>query len=72
MCIIAGKTCMDRNRPKNLIDTPRKSYQETEHLINKWHCKDRFKYAITPRFAPTSSPKQLELLGELAFQYKGV
>ena len=70
MCIIAGKTCMDRNGPKNLIDTPRKSYQETKYLINKWHCKDRLKYAITPRFAPTSSPKQLELLGELAFQYK--
>ena len=61
---------MDRNGPLNLLDTPKRSYQESEYLIKKWHAKNRLKYAITPRFAPTSTPKQLELLGELSDRYK--
>ncbi len=69
MCVVAGKTCMDRNAPKYLIDTPFSSYNESKNLIKKWHLKKRNIYAITPRFAPTSSPKQLEMLGSLWSEY---
>tara|TARA_B100001057_G_scaffold463083_1_gene516699 strand:+ start:606 stop:1886 length:1281 start_codon:yes stop_codon:yes gene_type:complete len=65
MCMIAGKVMMDRNAPKNLLDTPQTSFQDTQELISKWHRKNRNFYAITPRFAITSSPEQLKLAGDL-------
>ena len=63
--MVAGKVMMDRNAPKNLLDTPQTSFQDTQDLISKWHKKNRNFYAITPRFAITSSPEQLKLAGEL-------
>ena len=65
MCMIAGKVMMDRNAPKNLLDNPQSSYDDTQELISKWHKKNRNFYAIAPRFAITSSPDQLKLAGEL-------
>ena len=69
MCVVAGKTCMDRNAPKLLIDNVKSSYDDSKSLIKKWHLKERNIYAITPRFAPTSSPEQLETLGNLWTEY---
>ena len=66
---LAGKTCMDRNAPKSLLDTPEKSFEDSQNLIKKWHNKGRLSCVISPRFAPTSSPEQLTLLGELWKQY---
>ncbi len=65
MCVLGGKTCMDRNAPKGLLDNPKLSYDESEVLIKRWHKKNRIKYSISPRFAPTSTPEQLEALGAL-------
>ena len=65
MCVVAGKTCMDRNAPEYLLDTVNSSYDESKKLIEKWHKTNRLVYAISPRFAPTSTPKQLECLGNL-------
>ncbi len=67
--IIAGKVCMDRNAPESLLDTPQRAYDDSKALIEKWHKKGRAAYAITPRFAPTSSPEQLEAVGALAREY---
>ena len=39
MCMVAGKVMMDRNAPKNLLDTPQTSFQDTQDLISKWHKK---------------------------------
>ncbi|MBU3003570.1 guanine deaminase [Paraglaciecola arctica] len=72
MLLIAGKVCMDRNSPDWLQDTPQSAQQDSAELIQKWHNKGRLKYAITPRFAPTSSHEQLHALGELAQQYPDV
>ncbi|MDC0932899.1 guanine deaminase [Arcobacteraceae bacterium] len=69
MRIIAGKVMMDRNAPVELLDTYESSYIQSEELIQKWHEKDRLHYAITPRFAPTSTPKQLEMAGKLKKKY---
>lgn len=72
MAIITGKVCMDRNCPEFLQDTPESAQLESHELIEKWHQHKRNLYALTPRFAPTSTEKQLSLLGELAKQYPSV
>lgn len=65
----AGKVLMDRHCPEFLRDTPEGGVRDSEDLINKWHGHARSMYAITPRFAPTSSEQQLRLAGELAAAY---
>ncbi len=65
MCLVAGKVMMDRNAPESVLDTPERSYDETKYLIKKWHKLGRNYYAITPRFAITSSPEQLEVASSL-------
>ena len=72
MLLIAGKVCMDRHCPDWLQDTPQSAQKDSAELIQKWHNNGRLKYAITPRFAPTSSAEQLHALGELAQQYPDV
>ena len=72
MRIIAGKVLMDRNAPDFLTDTAESGYQESKALIEKWHKKGRALYSITPRFAPTSTAKQLALAGKLKAQYPSV
>ncbi|MFN3144019.1 MAG: guanine deaminase [Paracoccaceae bacterium] len=61
----AGKTCMDRNAPEGLRDTPQSAHDDSAALLARWHGVDRLSYVITPRFSPTSSPEQLEALGAL-------
>lgn len=65
MRIAAGKTCMDVNAPDGLRDTAQSAHDDSAKLLNKWHQLDRLSYVITPRFAPTSTPEQLEALGSL-------
>ncbi|WP_425052044.1 guanine deaminase [Psychromarinibacter sp. S121] len=62
---LAGKTCMDRNAPEGLRDTPARAYDESKALLKTWHGVDRLSYVITPRFSPTSTPEQLEAMGAL-------
>ncbi len=65
----AGKILMDRNCPAFLQDTAEGGVRESEELIGKWHNRGRQMYAITPRFAVTSTEAQLQLAGELAQRY---
>ena len=67
--MIAGKVLMDRNAPDYLTDTAETGYAESKALIERWHGKGRLHYAVTPRFAPTSTPQQLELAGKLLAEY---
>jgi len=69
MRMIAGKVMMDRNAPEALLDTPERGYEESKALIERWHGKGRLSYAITPRFAPTSSEAQLLATGVLAAEH---
>lgn len=64
-----GKTCMDRNAPEALRDTPQSAYDDSKALLQKWHGVDRLSYVITPRFSPTSTPEQLAALGALWREY---
>lgn len=72
MRMICGKVMMDRNAPKSLLDTADQSYQECEELINKWHGVDRLSYAVTPRFAVTSTEAQLAVAGKLLREHPSV
>jgi guanine deaminase len=70
--MIAGKVMMDRNAPDYLLDTQESAYADTKKLIDKWHKKGRQLYAVTPRFAPTSTPEQLKAASNLLKKYKDV
>ncbi len=65
MRALAGKVCMDRNAPPDLLDTAAASYDESKRLLEKWHGRNRLSYVISPRFALTSSTEQLFVLGSL-------
>jgi guanine deaminase len=65
MRIVAGKVLMDRNAPEALRDTAQRGYDESKALIARWHGRGRSHYAITPRFAGTSTLAQLDAAGAL-------
>lgn len=69
--MIAGKVMMDRNAPENLLDTAESGYADSLRLLEKWHGKGRQSYAVTPRFAPTSTPGQLQAAAELWREHPG-
>jgi len=71
MAVTAGKTCMDRNAPDGLRDTAQSAYDDSKSLLERWHGTGRAAYAITPRFAPTSTPEQLQALGALWAEHPG-
>ncbi|MEJ2063847.1 MAG: guanine deaminase [Reinekea sp.] len=70
--MICGKVMMDRNCPDELQDTVVTSYIDSKALIDKWHGVDRLQYALTPRFAPTSTPEQLAACQQLMQEYPDV
>lgn len=70
--MIAGKVMMDRNAPDYLCDEAEQSYRDSKRLIERWHGVDRLQYAVTPRFAPTSTERQLQLAGRLLREHPGV
>lgn len=70
MRIISGKTWMDRNAPDYLLEKPEKSYESSKKQIEKWHEKGRAHYAITPRYAITSSPASLEVAASLQKEFQ--
>ena len=71
--MVTGKVLQDRHSPDGLRDTDTAlSLRQTEDLIRRWHGVDRLGYAITPRFAPTSTEAQLHGAGEIAQQFPDV
>lgn len=70
--MICGKVMMDRNAPEFLCDTPESSYEDSKELIETWHNKGRQLYAVTPRFAITSTHEQLQKAEQLLAEYPDV
>ncbi|MEY4978663.1 MAG: hypothetical protein RLZZ352_933 [Pseudomonadota bacterium] len=70
--LITGKVLQDRHSPPGVRDETEQSLIDTETLIQRWHGQGRLGYAITPRFAPTSTPEQLRGAAELAARYPDV
>jgi guanine deaminase len=69
--MIAGKALMDRHAPAALTDTAQRGYDESKALIARWHGRGRQLYAITPRFAASSSPEQMDMAGRLWAEHPG-
>lgn len=69
MAMIAGKVMMDRNAPEGVLDTPQQGYDDSKRLLEKWHGRGRQRYAISPRFAITSTPEQLEATSVLVKEH---
>jgi guanine deaminase len=65
MRVNCGKVLMDRHVPETVRDTPDLAQRQSVELIDRWHGKGRLRYTVTPRFAPTSSPEQMRVAGEL-------
>jgi guanine deaminase len=72
MRVIAGKILMDRNAPPELCDDVDQAERDCTDLIERWHGHDRLAYAVTVRFAPTSSRAQLAMAGRLCRRHPGV
>jgi guanine deaminase len=70
--MISGKVMMDRHAPEFILDTPESSYEDSKQLIQKWHKTGRLLYAVTPRFAATSSPAQLQVAAKLLDEFPDV
>lgn len=70
--LIAGKALMDRHCPAMVRDTATSGERDSRALIERWHGRGRLHYAITPRFAPTSTEAQLASAGRLAAEYPDV
>jgi guanine deaminase len=66
---IIGKTMMDRNAPDYLVERARDSYEQSRALLLKWHKRGLLRYAISPRFAPTSTPELLDAAGSLKQEF---
>jgi len=69
MLMVAGKVMMDRNAPQALLDTAQSGYDQTRAGIAKWHGRGRAHYCISPRFAITSTPQQMEMAETLAREF---
>ncbi|AQZ50491.1 Guanine deaminase [Martelella mediterranea DSM 17316] len=69
MLMLGGKVMMDRNAPDALTDTPQTSYDDTRAVIAEWHGKGRNHVVISPRFAITSTPEQMEMAATLAREF---
>lgn len=65
MAMVGGKVMMDRNCPDALQDNAQSAYDDSKMLIEKWHGQGRARYAVTPRFAITSTPNQLDAANAL-------
>jgi len=72
MRFISGKVLMDRHAPEYLCDTPQTAYDDSLALINRWHQHERLSYAVTPRFAPTSTDQQLKVAQQLVNEFPDV
>jgi guanine deaminase len=72
MRVITGKVLMDRNAPEALRDDVDGAERDCEELINRWHGRGRLAYAVTPRFAPTSTDAQLAMAGGLLARHEGL
>ena len=72
MRIVAGKILMDRHAPPELCDDVEQAERDCTELIERWHGRDRLAYAVTVRFAPTSTREQLAMAGRLCERHPGV
>lgn len=72
MRLVTGKVLMDRHAPELLCDDVEDAARACVDLMDRWHGTGRLAYAVTVRFAPTSTPEQLAMAGQLCTAYPGL
>ena len=72
MRLVTGKVLMDRHAPDGLRDDVTGAERDSRDLIRRWHGSGRLAYAMTVRFAPTSTPGQLAMAGRLMAEVPGL
>lgn len=72
MRLIAGKVLMDRHAPEGLLDDVDQAERDCLDLIDRFHGRARQAFAVTVRFAPCSTPAQLEMAGRLCQTYPDI
>jgi len=73
MSLVAGKVMANRNMPDGIsLTDPESDYTESSELIERWHGRGRLAYAVTPRFAISSTPEDLEAASRLMCEHPGV
>lgn len=70
--MICGKSLMDRDGPQDLRDTAARGYEDSLGLIERWHGRERLRYAVAPRWAPGCSEEQLRLAARLLDEHAGL
>ncbi|MGC4062257.1 MAG: guanine deaminase [Aquabacterium sp.] len=72
MRMVTGKVLMNRHAPDGLRDDVDQAERDCIDLIDQWHGKQRQAFAVTVRFAPTSTAEQLVMAGRLCQTYAGI
>lgn len=72
MRMVTGKVLMNRHAPDGLRDDVDQAERDCLDLIQQWHGQGRQAFAVTVRFAPTSTPEQLAMAGRLCQAHAGV
>ena len=70
--MIAGTAIMNRNGPPALLEAARDCVAASRDLIRRWHGTGRQRYAVTPRFAITSTGEQLAATARLLEEFPTV
>lgn len=70
--IVSGLVLSDRNLRPELHQAPAVAYEASRELIRRWHGRGGLRYAVTPRFALSTSEPLLEAAGALLRDVPGV
>jgi guanine deaminase len=70
--IASGMVLSDRSLPEGLLQSPEQAYRASAALIARYHCRDGQRYAVTPRFALSTSETMLEVCGALMREHPGM
>ena len=70
--ITSGLVTGDRNLPEALLTDVERSTEESQALIDRWHGKERLRYAVTPRFSFSAGPELLAAGGRLVEENPGI
>jgi guanine deaminase len=70
--VLSGMVLSDRLLRPELHQTPEEAYRQSKDLIASFHGRDRLLYAVTPRFALSTSEAMLEVCQTLLAEHPGV
>jgi guanine deaminase len=70
--VLSGLVMSDRRLRPELHRTPAEAYRDSVQLIREYHGRGRLRYAVTPRFALSTSEEMLEVCQTLMREFPDV